>query len=198
MQELKLGESAIVSVRVINKVKGDSAKGTNLQIQVSEQINETNILGKLLPNDSRIIKNKAQSAWTPIETEVFFKYFGNRISEEDTNIIKGLSNSSGLKAAEMVENKHFRQVFIHNPMLDGERLRVQIIETTVKPNEQTQAKINPQTLVTVTHQGKPVYRIASVQYRPVNVFLPNDRVETVVQPPIVPNPNVNVMSQATA
>lgn len=194
--QLKAGQSAITGVRLVNKVKGDPSKGYNFQIEVRSQHVDKNILALFLPTDTRINQAKSQPAWRSIEKEVFFEYFGNLLSDKQIEILKNLQPVGTLPKQQWIENTHFVRISILDPQMGGNKLGVQIVETTEKPaNAMIQPKKNPMTGQTVTHGGKPVYRITTVEFNPKNILLASDP-STVVQqaPAMVPNPNVTAIS----
>ena len=172
---LKINDSAITRVRLINKVAGDPTKGFNFQIEVQQLHQGNNILALFNPNDTRISQNKPQRAWRGIEPEVFFQLFPQ--TEAITAKLNAIQPSIGLKPDQMQEDVHYVNLFILNPRVDGQKLGVNIVETTTKPNDLATPKMNPSTKAIVTHGGKPVYRVATVEFNPVYEVLTSDKVE---------------------
>ena len=177
LENLKVGNTVLTIVRAINKVKGDPSKGKVLQIEIVERVSAANLLSIALSDDDRITKNKPQRAWFPFQTETFIELFD--IEPQVAEKLRALEVSTGLKPSEYVEDKHFVRLNISNPTVLGDRLRLQIVETTVKPNERSTPMINPKTQKVLTHNGNPIYRVASVVNTiPANVRLVRDVVPT--------------------
>ena len=176
LDQLKVGDSVLTMVRAINRVAGDPSKGKVLQIEVAERIAAQNLLSLALPNDERITKNKPQRGWMPFEVETFIELFN--IEQTVADQLRNLTVSTGLPVSQYVEGTHFVRLNIVNPTVLGDQLRLQIKETTVKPNERAVAKINPSTKKPMLHNGEPIYRIVSiVNVKPQNSFLVADKVE---------------------
>lgn len=182
---LKVGDSVIRRVRLINKVAGDPAKGQNYQIELQQQLVDKNILALFLPSDTRVNAGKAQLAWRAIEPSVFHEHFN--VSDETKTALDKLTLSSGLKPNELQENVHYVNMEIINPTVNGSKLGVQIIETLTKPHERANPKINPSTGEVLTYQGQPIYRTASVEFAPKNVFIAHDREPVAMATPAVNN-----------
>ncbi len=176
LEQLKVGETLLTNVRAINRVADDPSKGKVLQIEIAERIATNNLLGIAMPNDDRIIKNKPQRAWMPFETETFIQLFDIETSVAEQ--LRGLVVSTGMSPDQYVEGTHYIRLNIANPTVLGDRIRLQIKETTVRPNDRAKAMINPKTQATLTHNGQPIYRVVSVvNTPPKNVRLDRDVVE---------------------
>lgn len=188
-EELKPGQSLLTRVRWINKVKGNPDAGRDIQIELAEVMSEKSLQATFKPNDDRIIKPKPQLAWAGVERERFQELFN--IDQETMARIDALPVSTGVK--QLVEGQHYITLNIENPEVLGGQLRVQIVESTVQPNAQSQPKINPKTKDFVTHGGKLIYRIPSiVNTKPQNVFLSSDVVQKELPAAFMaPNANVN-------
>jgi hypothetical protein len=174
-QTMNMGDSILTIVRKINKDRKDPSKGFNFQIEVREKVAETSLLALFNPTDDRIIKPKAQPAWAMIEPETFKQLFN--IDDATFERVNNLPVSTGVK--ELKENVHFVTLNILNPTVNGNRLRVQITESTEKSSEDQKSKVNPATGVVLTHQGKPIYRTTTIVLYNPKPFAPlaADKVE---------------------
>jgi hypothetical protein len=193
MSNLKIGESQIQAVRLINKVSGDPSKGQNFQIELAHNRADANITANFLRNDTRISQPKNQLAWRAIEPEVFFEYFP--VDERTKQALLNLQPSGGLPKDQLQEGVHFLRLAIKNPTVDGQQLVVQINESVVRPHPMALPKINPskpdQPLM---FNGQPIYRTTSIEFKSMakDVRLTADVVDTPVasQPARAMAPNV--------
>lgn len=190
LNDLKPGDSLLTRVRMINKDKANPAAGKYAQIELAEVLTEKSLLSQFLPNDDRIIKPRAQRAWSAVEPAILKELFN--IPEDRMNQINALPVSTGIK--DLKEGVHYVNVNIKNPSVKGDRLRVQVVETFEQLNDAATPKINPSTQQPVLSDGKLVYRTTNiVNYKPINVFKANDRVEVITE--VITNvmaPNKNV------
>ncbi len=197
LDQLKVGETVLTSVRAINRVASDPSQGKVLQIEVAERVAANNLLAIALSDDDRIIKNKPQRAWMPFQTETFIDLFN--IEPTVAEQLRNLQVSTGLKPDQYVEGTHYVKLNIANPTVLGDRIRLQIKETTVKPNDRATPMINPKTQVVLTHNGQPIYRVVSVvNTPPSNVRLSRDVVGTPIPEEAAEKIKPNVFAAATA
>lgn len=170
--QFELGQSVLTRVRCINAIAGDPNGGKKLQIELRELKKSKSLLSVLNEEDPRMVGNKAQPAWMMADFSSFQKHFN--VPNEVMDKLKALPVSTGIK--NMVEGVHFHNVNIVNPTINGVVLRVQIIESTAKPSERAQPKINPGTGEIITHQGQPVYRTSEIILgEPKDVLLVGDK-----------------------
>jgi hypothetical protein len=199
VENLKLGQSMLTSVRKINKVASDPSQGSILQIELAEPKKGNSMLALFLPNDPRIVKSKAQRAWSGIEPEMFQKFFG--VSDEVMARINALPVSTGVQ--NLQEGVHKISLNILNPKVNGNQLHVHLVESVVKPNDQATPKINPATKAVITCKGLPVYRTTSIVDTEVaDVTLVSDKIVEIAQvaevAPAVMRPNPAVAQAMTA
>ncbi len=196
LDQLKVGETVLTSVRAINRVASDPSQGKVLQIEVAERVATNNLLAIALSDDDRIIKNKPQRAWMPFQTETFIDLFN--IEPTVAEQLRNLQVSTGLKPDQYVEGTHYVKLNIANPTVLGDRIRLQIKETTVKPNDRATPMINPKTQVVLTNNGLPIYRVVSVVNTPPNnVRLSRDVVGTPIPEEAAEKIKPNVFAAAT-
>ena len=178
---LNLGEAVLTRVRAIY---GDKAKktGKKLLMEVAEQV-RINVASVFNSEDDRITARKPRYAWRPADINDVVREFN--LSPETAAKIKALQISTGKDSSTWVEGKDVVTLNILNPFASSVgkekgSLRVRIVETTTRPNDQSQPKVNPSLGTPVTSSGALVYTITSIEFGDQtqnHVFLPNDRVE---------------------
>ena len=110
--------------------------------------------------------------------------------------ITGFPVSTG---QELIEGQNSLTLNILNPFVDGSQLRVQIIESTIKPSQGANPKINPQTKQVLTHNGDPIYRTTQIINNvPKQIILVHDPVEIEISTEVAAQPAATQAAAATS
>lgn len=156
ISEMTLGQSMLFSI------KGTSTSKIQLTIVDKQVADSTNPLSILNASDSRFSTNKPFRAWLSAEPTDAIKYFPQH--EEAIN-----TAAAGDKNTE---------VFIGeiNPTLNGNLLKVQIVETITPTEYQAEnvertAKRAGQNGAILTYEGSPIFRNSQVVLNTVNNVL---------------------------
>lgn len=172
VDNLQAGQTILVHAR--------SVANNKLQLEFAELLQggntPQNVLAMFNASDSRFSASKARRAWLTAEPK-------------DAQQLLGIS-FVGLKPIVNDKGQHILPLNILNPMLNGQRLRVQIVESTdptpwEQQNIATAAKRKGKDGEFITHQGKNIFTRATVVLgEPQNVFLTPDA--TTAAAPVVP------------
>lgn len=179
-----LGEVLLVSMRKVLKDASNPSLGYKPSIELADFVSgrPVSAVAAMNSEDSRFIQSKPQRAFQPIDLSVAIKE--GWITEAE---FESLQPSKDIAVEDQIEGKHYKTLNILNPTFNGQKLKVQIIETTKteRKNAESLKKINPATGKVVTSGGLPVYRIAQVAFEGSyeNVFLPSDKALVAVSTP---------------
>ncbi len=177
---LLAGHTVLSRIRKINwKNEKDEVIGYKAELEFMEIIHNPTLgaespLALLNEGDDRFT-SRAQLGWLSTVPETSSKLFGYSLEE-----FNKLELCNGMKRDERILGKHYLDLNIVDPEIQGKLLKIQVTETTVRKNDREKAKINPSTNEPITFNGQPVFAKKTIVFNKAeHTFLAGDKVPNV-------------------